>query len=142
MDDLKGMFATLKKYQMRLNPGKCVFGVVSRPGIHGVPKTNRSKPRESASHHQHDVTQDRQGSSKTHRKDSSFKQVRLQSYRQMSTLFQDLETGFRLDRQMRSSVLGTKALPEQSTPLKPVQRRGRPILIPGSVSLSSKCNPA
>ena len=29
LDDLKEMFATLKKYQMRLNPSKCVFGVVS-----------------------------------------------------------------------------------------------------------------
>ena len=27
LDDLKEMFATLKKYQMRLNPSKCVFGV-------------------------------------------------------------------------------------------------------------------
>ena len=27
LDDLKEMFATLKKYQMQLNPGKCVFGV-------------------------------------------------------------------------------------------------------------------
>ena len=30
LDDLKETFATLKKYQMRLNPSKCVFGVVSR----------------------------------------------------------------------------------------------------------------
>ena len=29
LDDLKETFATLKKYQMRLNPSKCVFGVVS-----------------------------------------------------------------------------------------------------------------
>ena len=29
LDDLKETFATLKKYQMRLNPGKCVFGVAS-----------------------------------------------------------------------------------------------------------------
>ena len=39
---------------------------------------------------------------------------------------------------MRSSVLGTKALPEQSTPLKPVQRRGKPIFVPGSVSFNSE----
>ncbi|XP_050264287.1 uncharacterized protein LOC126708547 [Quercus robur] len=30
LDDLKETFATLKKYQMRLNSSKCVFGVVSR----------------------------------------------------------------------------------------------------------------
>ena len=29
VDDLKETFATLKKCQMRLNPSKCVFGVVS-----------------------------------------------------------------------------------------------------------------
>ena len=29
LDDLKEMFATLKHYQMRLNPSKCVFGVAS-----------------------------------------------------------------------------------------------------------------
>ena len=29
LDNLKETFATLKKYQMRLNPSKCVFGVVS-----------------------------------------------------------------------------------------------------------------
>ena len=30
LDDLKEMFATLRQYQMKLNPSKCVFGVVSR----------------------------------------------------------------------------------------------------------------
>ena len=29
LNDLTEMFATLKQYQMKLNPGKCVFGVVS-----------------------------------------------------------------------------------------------------------------
>ena len=29
MDDLKETFATFKQYQMKLNPGKCVFGVAS-----------------------------------------------------------------------------------------------------------------
>ena len=29
LDDLKETFATFKKYQMRLNPSKCVFGVAS-----------------------------------------------------------------------------------------------------------------
>ena len=29
LDNMKETFATLKKYQMRLNPGKCVFGIVS-----------------------------------------------------------------------------------------------------------------
>ena len=29
LDDLRETFATLKQYQMKLNPGKCVFGVAS-----------------------------------------------------------------------------------------------------------------
>ena len=29
LDDLKETFTTLKQYQMKLNPAKCVFGVVS-----------------------------------------------------------------------------------------------------------------
>ena len=29
LDDLRDTFATLKQYQMKLNPSKCVFGVVS-----------------------------------------------------------------------------------------------------------------
>ena len=29
LDDLREMFATLRQYQMKLNPSKCAFGVVS-----------------------------------------------------------------------------------------------------------------
>ena len=29
LDDLRETFATLKQYQMKLNPSKCVFGVAS-----------------------------------------------------------------------------------------------------------------
>ena len=29
LDDLRETFATLKQYQMKLNPSKCVFGIVS-----------------------------------------------------------------------------------------------------------------
>ena len=29
LDDLKETFATLRQYQMKLNPNKCVFGVAS-----------------------------------------------------------------------------------------------------------------
>ena len=29
LDDLRETFTTLKQYQMKLNPSKCVFGVVS-----------------------------------------------------------------------------------------------------------------
>ena len=47
LDDLKETFATLKQYQMKLNPSKCDFGValgkflgfmVSQKGIEAKPK--------------------------------------------------------------------------------------------------------
>ena len=47
LDDLKETFTTLKQYQMKLNPAKCVFGVasgkflgfmVSQRGIEANPK--------------------------------------------------------------------------------------------------------
>ena len=30
LDDLRETFATLRQYQMKLNPSKCAFGVASR----------------------------------------------------------------------------------------------------------------
>ena len=51
LDDLRETFDTLKKYQMRLNPTKCVFGVslgkflgfmVSQRGIEANPKKVRA----------------------------------------------------------------------------------------------------
>ena len=51
LDDLKETFATLKKYQMKFNPGKCVFGValgkflgfmVSQRGIEANPEKVRA----------------------------------------------------------------------------------------------------
>ena len=51
LDDLKETFATLKQYQMKLNPSKCAFGVasgkflgftVSQRGIEANPKKVRA----------------------------------------------------------------------------------------------------
>ena len=51
LDDLKEMFTTLKKHQMRLNPSKCVFGValgkflgfmMSQRGIEANPEKVRA----------------------------------------------------------------------------------------------------
>ena len=54
-DDLKETFITLKQYQIRLNPTKCVFGIASGKflRLHGVPERDRSKPGKSASYHQY-----------------------------------------------------------------------------------------
>ena len=52
LDDLEETFATLKKHQMKLNPSKFFWGSLGEVlGIHGVPKRNRSKSRESTSYH-------------------------------------------------------------------------------------------
>ena len=44
LDDLKETFSTVHKYNMKLNPAKCVFVVAS--GILGVPTRHRSKSRQ------------------------------------------------------------------------------------------------
>ena len=41
----------------------------------------------------------------------------------MSTLLQDIEVGLHLDGWVWESLIETQALPEQSTPLKPIQGR-------------------
>ena len=81
LDNLREMFATLKQYQMKLNPSKYVFGVasskflgfmVSQRGIEANPEGDRSKPRESSSHPQYGFAQDRQRSPEAHREDCSY----------------------------------------------------------------------
>ena len=50
LDDLRETFATLKKYQMKLNPSKCVFGVASGKFLgfmvcqKGIEARRRSRP--------------------------------------------------------------------------------------------------
>jgi len=79
LDDLKEMFATLRQYQMKLNPSKCAFGVVSGKflGFMVSQREIEAKPKKGKSHTRYDVTKDRQGSLKAHRKDSGTQQVRL-----------------------------------------------------------------
>ena len=143
LDDLKETFATLKKHQMRLNQSKCVFGVasgkflgfmVSQRGIEANPEKvqaiiNMASPK---------TVKEVQ---KLTGRIAVLNRFISKATDKCLPLFQDLEVGFHLDRRMQSNVSGSKALPEQSTPLKLVQRRGRPIFILGSVNLSSKCNP-
>ena len=73
LDDLRETFATLKQYQMKLNPSKCVFRVASSKflGFIVSQRGDRSKPIESIGHHQYGFAQDHQRSPKAHRKDCS-----------------------------------------------------------------------
>ncbi|XP_050278099.1 uncharacterized protein LOC126719608 [Quercus robur] len=112
LDDLKETFVTLKKHRMRLNPSKCVFGVASGKFLGFMVSQRGIEANPEKVRAIINMTSPR-----------TVKEVQKLTGR-IAAL---------------NSVPGTKALPEQSTPLKPVQRRGRPILIPGSVSIGSKC---
>ena len=59
LDDLTETFATLRQYQMKLNPNKCAFGVASGKFLgYGIPKGDRSKPGEGASHTRYGIAKD------------------------------------------------------------------------------------
>jgi len=68
LDDLQETFATLRQYQMKLNPNKCAFGVAF-PEV--LPERNKSEPREGMSHTRDGVAQDSERSPEAHRKNSS-----------------------------------------------------------------------
>ena len=97
LDDLQETFATLRQYQMKLNPSKCAFGVAS-PKV--LLEKNRSEPREGMSHTRDGVTQDSERSLEAHRKNSSAQQIRLESNGQMLAFLQDTEACLRLERQV------------------------------------------
>ena len=79
LDDLKETFSTLHKYNMKLNPKKCVFFCYFRKvlRIHGVPTRYRGKSRQSESNNRGQITKNNEGSVKLDRKSCSPKQIRL-----------------------------------------------------------------
>uniref|UniRef100_A0A2N9GNK9 Reverse transcriptase domain-containing protein n=1 Tax=Fagus sylvatica TaxID=28930 RepID=A0A2N9GNK9_FAGSY len=60
--DLCKLFQRLKKYQLRLNPNKCAFGVTSGKllGFHRQRKGNRDRSRKGSSHTKHARSKDRE----------------------------------------------------------------------------------
>ena len=63
LDDLKETFNTLCKYNMKLNPTKCVFRVSSgNTLIHGVTMRDRGKPQQSEGHLGVDIPKNDEGS--------------------------------------------------------------------------------
>ncbi|KAL0405813.1 UNVERIFIED_CONTAM: hypothetical protein Slati_3895200 [Sesamum latifolium] len=55
VEDLEETFAVLRKYGLKLNPGKCAFGVSggTLPRIHGDPARYRGQPRQDQNHPGH-----------------------------------------------------------------------------------------
>ena len=72
LNDLQETFDTLQAYNMKLNQQMCIQGY-SREilGIHGIPKGNRSQPRESTSYNGLSPTKDDQGGVEPERQDSN-----------------------------------------------------------------------
>ena len=94
LDDLRETFDTLRKYQMRLNPTKCVFRVsfgkflgfmVSQRGI----EANLEKVKAIL-----DMTSLRSVKEVLHTPLRSLEQVCVQSHKQMPPVLQNIEVGF------------------------------------------------
>ena len=83
------------------------------PRFYGITERNRSKSIKGESHPQDVLPKDDQRSTIPHEKGGSPQHVHLQSNRQMPSFLQDLKAGFRLDRRVRSSIPGAKALLKQ-----------------------------
>ena len=101
------MFTTLRRYQMKLNPSKCTFGValgtflgfmVSQSGIKANPEKMRAILEIASPKTMKEVQ-------KLTKKDSSAQQVRLESNEQMSTLLRDTKVGLCLDGRVQESLL-------------------------------------
>ena len=102
LDDLRETFETLRKYQMKLNPSKCAFGVylgkflgfmVSQRGI----VANPYKIKAILEMQPPKTTKDHQRSPKTNGKSGCTESVHVSIHRQMPTLLQDIEKGIRVD---------------------------------------------
>ena len=63
LNDLQESFDTLQAYNMKLNPNKCVFGVIAGKflGFMVSQRGNRSQPRESMSYNGFSPTEDGKG---------------------------------------------------------------------------------
>ena len=59
--DLKETFDNLRRFQMKLNPEKCVFGIPAATWLPGVGTRNRGQPGENSRHRQHATAKECQG---------------------------------------------------------------------------------
>ena len=79
--DLQETFNTLRSYNMKLNPSKCMFGVTAGKflGFMVSQKRYKGQPRESTGHIRTRTPEDSEGSTELERKSCGPKQVHLQS---------------------------------------------------------------
>ena len=79
--DLQETFNTLRSYNMKLNPSKCMFGVTAGKflGFMVSQKRYKGQPRESAGHIRARTHEYSESSAKLERKSCGLKQVHLQS---------------------------------------------------------------
>ena len=143
LDDLKETFATLKKYQMRLNPSKCGFGVVSgkflgfmvsQRGIEANPEKVRAII---------DMTSPRtvKEVQKLTGRIAALNRFVSRATDKCLPFFKTLKQAFAWTDECEAAFQELKCYLSSPPLLSPVQRRGKPIFIPGSISLGGKCSP-
>jgi hypothetical protein len=88
--NLEETFASLREYQWKLNPNKCIFGVppgkllgfiISHRGI-------EANPREDLCHHQYESSNLHQGCLEANRVHGDPEQIHLEAWRMGTTLLQ------------------------------------------------------
>jgi hypothetical protein len=96
LKDLEKTFNTLRKYQMKLNPSKCAFGVSSGKflGFMVLQRGIEANPRQNQSHLRNAAAKEYQRDTGANWKDSGAQSLRLSVNRQMPALLQSTLEGF------------------------------------------------
>jgi hypothetical protein len=93
--DLEETFASLREYQWKLNPNKCVFGIPSEKllvfGISSAIAASRPIPRRSPNH-QHESSHLHQRRAEAHRVHGGLEQIHLGAWRMGATFLQAIQT--------------------------------------------------
>jgi hypothetical protein len=81
-DIIKETFDNLRKYKMKLNPKKCVFGVIGQTAqLYGVCNGDRCKPEEGGSHRTIVVALNMKRNSEDSRHDGTAQPIHIQAMR-------------------------------------------------------------
>ena len=133
LDDLKETFNTLCKYNMKLNPTKCVFRVSSgNTLIHGVTMRDRGKPRQSEGHLRADIPKNGEGSQKSDRQGSSPESVHLTSHWYMPLVLQNSQKSFWMDGRVQRRFEKVESLSCATIIVESIHHRRRTLPLPGS----------
>ena len=124
LKDLKETFNTLRSYNMKLNLGKCAFGVTVGKFL-GFMVSQRGKPKQDPSYYGDGATKKCEGSAKPQRKNSGAKQVRVRGDGQVFALLPNTKEIIRVDLRMPASVRRVEDLSLLPTAAEPVTARRR-----------------